>query len=108
MPRPAWLAIGAAAGALALEALSPLVLLLWAGCVLAVATALRASRRPVDARKAAAIGLGVLAIGLRGHAAHAPAVTPAVVPGGDGPWIGAVQSVGALRAGSRPALIRLE
>ena len=108
MPRPAWLAVGAVAGALALDVLSPLVLLLAAGCVLGVAIALLASRRPVDARKAAVVGLGALAIGFRGLAAHAPVVTTTALPSGDGPWVGVVQSVGAPRAGARPALIQLE
>jgi len=108
MPRPAWIAVGAAAGALALDALSPLVLLLAAGCVLAVAVAVLASRRPAGARKLAALGLGMLAIGFRGLATNAPIVTSSALPTGDGPWVGVVQSVGAPRAGARPAVIQLD
>jgi len=107
MPRPAWLAIGAAAGALALDALAPLVVLLAGACVLSVSTALLASRRPGKARAATAIALGVLAVGIRGTTSHAPAGATAL-PRGDGPWVGVVQSVGSPRAGSRPAVVQLE
>src|SRR5437867_4197507 len=42
MPRPAWLAVGAAVGALALDVAAPLAVLLGAGCALPVAPALAA------------------------------------------------------------------
>ncbi len=108
MPRPAWLAIGASVGALALDvAPSPLVLVLCAAAGLAVSVALVASGRPVAARRSAALALGVLAIAIRGATAPAPGA-PGVAPDGDGPWLGVVQSVSAPRAGARPALVQLE
>ncbi len=108
MPRPAWLAVGAAAGALALDSLSPIVLLLCGVCLLSVAVAAWAAKRQPLARRTTAITLGVLAIGLRGIGSQGSASGPSAPPAGDGPWIGVVQSVGAPRAGSRPAVVQLE
>jgi len=107
VPRPAWLAVGAAAGALALGALPAIAVVLAAGCLLAISIALLASGRHMGARRAAAIGLGVLVIGARGATGAAPASGPVELPSGDGPWRGIVQSVGAPRAGSRPAVVQL-
>ncbi|HTK44469.1 MAG TPA: ComEC/Rec2 family competence protein [Patescibacteria group bacterium] len=108
MPRPAWLAIGAAAGALALGLpASPLVLLLGASCALAVSVALHASGRAGPARRAAALGLGVLAIAIRAGATPPPS-GPGRLPAGEGPWIAVVHSVGAPRVGARPAVIELQ
>ena len=107
MPRPAWLAVGAALGALALNVVAPLAVLLGAGCALTMAFALAAAHRPAIARSAAALGFGVLAIGFRGGlTSHATAAGTAL-PAGEGPWVGVVQSVGAPRAGSRPAVVLL-
>jgi competence protein ComEC len=108
MPRPAWLAVGSAAGALFLGlGASPLVVLLSASCGLAMAVALRISGRRVSATRAAALALGVLAISIRGAATSQSGAVGAI-PDGDGPWMGVVQSVGAPRAGARPAVIELE
>jgi competence protein ComEC len=107
MPRPAWLAIGAAAGALALDAIAPLAVLLAAGCLVSVAAALHSPPHAMKARVAAAVALGVLAVGIRGASAHAPAGTT-TVPRGEGPWVGVVHGVGSPRAGSRPATVQLE
>jgi competence protein ComEC len=108
MPRPAWLAVGASVGALALHlAPSPVVLLLCAASWLAVSVALQVTGRAGPAGRSAALALGILAIAIRGATAPAPGAV-GVAPAGDGPWIGVVHSVSAPRAGSRPALIQLE
>jgi competence protein ComEC len=108
VPRPAWLAVGAASGSLALGlALSPLVVILCGCCALAVSVALRVSGRRTEASRSAALSVGVLAIALRGASALPPSAS-AKIPAGDGPWIGVVQSVGAPRAGARPAVVEIE
>src|SRR5438093_11637274 len=107
MPRPAWLALGAAAGALALDVAAPLAVRLGAGCVLAMALVLAAIRRPRIALSAAAVGLGVLAIACRAGLANHATSASVVLPSGEGPWVGVVQGVGAPRAGSRPAIVLL-
>ena len=66
MPRPAWLAIGAAVGAIALGAIPPLAIVLFAGCGLVTSVAALAVRRPGAARKLAPVALGMAAIGFRG------------------------------------------
>ena len=108
MPRPAWLAIGAAAGALALSAISPLAVVLSAGCGLVASLAALAGRRPDAARKLAPLALGIAAIGLRGGLAAQALPDTGPIPGGDGPWFAFVQSVGAPRAGGRPAVVTLQ
>src|SRR4029078_9431029 len=108
MPRPAWLAIGASVGAVALDlAPSPVVLILRATSGRAVSVALQASGRTRPARRSAALALGMLAIAIRLATAPAPPAV-GVAPHGDGPWLGVVQSVSAPRAGARPALVQLE
>jgi len=108
VPRPAWLAIGAAAGAVGLGATSPLAIVLFAGCGLVASLATLALRRPGTARKLAPVALGIAAIGLRGGLATPQVPDPGSIPGGDGPWVAVVQSVGAPRSGARPAVVRLE
>jgi competence protein ComEC len=108
VPRPAWLAVGAATGALALEAISPLAVALFAGCGLILALAAAPARRQGVARRLAPAALGIAAIGLRGGLAATPEPEAGPIPGGDGPWVAVVQSVGAPRAGARPAVIRIE
>ena len=107
MPRPAWLAVGGASGALALASLSPLAISLAGAALLLAAGAARAGRWSRLPR-----GVGPLAIGCSrspsapGRAGAASA--PGSIPIGDGPWIGVVETVGSPREGSRPATIRLE
>src|SRR4051795_9574185 len=101
MPRPAWLALGAAAGALGLEVVSPVVLLLAGLGIASVAVALWSAGRGRCARQSAALALGIVALGLRGAGAASGAAPAAVIPSGEGPWIGVVQSVGSPRAGAR-------
>ena len=108
MPRPAWLAIGAAVGAIALDSIRPLAVVLFAGCGLVVALAAIAAQRPNVARRLAPLALGMAVIGLRGGLAASGAPDAGSIPGGDGPWVAVVQSVGAARAGARPAVVRLE
>ena len=108
MPRAAWLAVGAASGALALDVVpSPLVVPI-AGLALALlGVAARLAGRP-GARLLPAIALGVLAIGTRATFGSADAAGPGPIPAGNGPWVGVVETVGAVRAGTRPATIRFE
>ncbi len=108
MPRPAWLALGAAAAALASASVSPPVIALAAGALLAVALALGASQRVVPARSTIAFALGVAAIAARGALTSGPPSPAAGIPTGDGPWTAVVQGVGSPRAGSRPAVVLLE
>ena len=107
MPRPAWLAVGAAAGALALGPLpAPAVALLGAALACA-AVAAQAGAHVPGSRGLAPLAIGVLVIGLRAASAGEVAPAPGPIPSGDGPWIGLVETVGAPRAGARPATVRL-
>jgi competence protein ComEC len=54
------------------------------------------------------LALGVIAIGLRAGLEAGPPAVLAPAPSGDGPWVGVVQTVGAPRAGTRPATVLLE
>jgi competence protein ComEC len=106
MPRAAWLAIGAAAAALALDSVAPVAVFLAGTSLVAAAVALAAARRPRGSMSVLALGFGVAVLGVRGGLAAPRAV--ADIPSGDGPWVGVVQSVGSVRAGSRPAVVELE
>ncbi|MBI2781135.1 MAG: ComEC/Rec2 family competence protein [Chloroflexi bacterium] len=107
MPRPAWLAVGAAAGALALAEVSPLAMALIGSAILVLAASARAGGRAGAPRGFVPLAIGIVAIGLRAGAGGPP--PPSVpVPSGEGPWTGIVESVGAVRDGSRPATVRLE
>jgi len=108
MPRPAWLALGAAAAALASTSVSPPAIALAAAALLAVACALWASQRVVPARSTMAFAIGVAAIAARAALTSGPSSPAAAIPTGDGPWTAVVQSVGAPRAGSSPAVVLLE
>jgi competence protein ComEC len=108
VPRPAWLAVGAATGAIALSAISPLAVVLFATCGLIASIAALAVRRSGVARTLAPVALGVAAIGLRNGLAMGEQPEVGSIPGGDGPWVATVQSVGAPRAGARPTIVRLE
>jgi competence protein ComEC len=108
VPRPAWLAAGAALGALALEAVPAVAIALFACALLAGSAAMLASGRAGPARRTAALALGVLVVGARGAAGQGSLPASTALPGGDGPWVGVVQGVGAPRDGSRPAVIQLE
>ena len=110
MPRAAWVALGATAGALSFASAPPRVTIAVATLVVAAGVLGRivAGHRPArrgPALKLALLGLGAAAIGLRAAAGAGAPVATVEVPTGDGPWIGTVQSIGPERAGSRPAVI---
>ena len=107
MPRASWLAIGAAAAALALASAGPAVALLAGSSLLLAASGLRFAGRPGWWRRLAPLAVGVVAIGLRGATGGA-APPPGTLPTGDGPFVATVQSVSAPRAGARPAIVLLE
>ena len=112
MPRPAWLALGAAIGSLSLGVAAPRVVLGGAIAVAAVAFALRLlPARPELRRRAQTVlvlALGVVAIGVRAVAWPAPAAPAVSLPNDDGPWPAVVESIGPERAGSRPAVLMLQ
>lgn len=107
MPRAAWLAVGAAAGALALDGVPALAVALLGLALLCAAVAGRSIGRG-DAARLAALAIGAAAIGLRGALGPGVAGPAGPLPSGDGPWIAEVRSVGAPRAGARPAIVLLE
>jgi len=107
MPRAAWLAAGAAATALALPAGGSVMALLAGSSLLLAASGLRLAGRPGLWRRLAPAAIGVVAIGLRA-VTGGEASRPGPLPGGDGPWVATVQSVGAPRVGARPAIVVLE
>jgi competence protein ComEC len=107
VPRAAWLAIGAAVGALGIGLAPPATVTLAGLALLAGACAGRVGRWAAAPGGLAPLAAGVLVIGLRIGLGAAP-IAPGPVPTGDGPWIGVVQTVGAPRGGDRPATIRLE
>src|SRR6185436_12855996 len=105
MPRAAWLAVGAAAGALGLGVAPPTAVAAAGLAVVAFALSIALVRR--GPRGLLPLAIGVVLIALRGVvAAPAPAQRP--LPSGEGPWVGAVESIGAIRDGSRPAVVRLQ
>jgi competence protein ComEC len=105
MPRAAWLAVGAAAAALAVGMVSPPAISVGGLAGVALAVSLRVAGRP--RRWLPALAIGVLLLGLRAMAEGPPApIGP--LPSGDGPWAGEVESIGAPRDGSRPAILLLE
>jgi competence protein ComEC len=104
----AWLAVGAAAGALAIGAVPLIVPVACGAAALLVATAARVGRWRWLPAGAAPMSLGLLVIGLRIVAGGGAATTSGSIPAGDGPWVGLVETVGAPREGTRPSTIRLE
>jgi competence protein ComEC len=112
MPRAAWLAIGVATGALLLDAIDGAVVALVGVAALLAGFALRTGALGgVAVARRGGLGplaLGVLVIGLRGVAGAGTQREPMAIPSGAGPWVGAVETVGAPRDGNRPATIRLE
>ncbi len=108
MPRPAWLAVGATAGSLALGLAPDVAAILLGPALLLVAVAAHAIGRRTWSRPQLALAVGALVIGLRSIGAGEPPPPSAAIPGGDGPWIGTVQTVGAPRGGNRPATMLLE
>lgn len=107
MPRAAWLAVGAAAAALVLAGTGAVALLLVGSALLLAGSGLRFAGMPAAWRRVVPIAIGVVAIGLRG-ATSAATPPPGLPPSGDGPWVATIQSVGAPRAGTRPAMVQLE
>ncbi len=112
MPRAGHIAVGAIAGALSLHVGAGSVALVGiAVALLGLAQRMQRTQAPGDPRihglALAPVGLGLLLIGARGMLATDTPV-PSEAPGGRGPWIAVVESVGAPRAGSRPAIVRLE
>lgn len=108
MPRAAWLAVGAALGALALGPAGGMLVALAGAFVACLALAARGTPFRERSRILAPLAVGVLAIGIRGVLAGPPAGPPPEPPQGDGPWAGIVETVGAPRQGTRPGTIRLE
>jgi competence protein ComEC len=110
MPRAAWLALGATAGALGIGAIGPTRTVAAGALVVAVALAVRVlgtGRSDLSRRttQALALAIGALAIGARAIAGAGAPVAPVPIPSGNGPWVGTIQSIGPERAGTRPAVI---
>ncbi len=108
MPRPAWLAVGATAGSLAIGLAPDAVAVLVGPALLLLAVAAHALGRGAASRRLTVLAVGVLAITLRSTAAGEPKPTSSAIPAGDGPWVATIQTVGAPRAGTRPATMLLE
>ena len=102
MPRAAQLGVGAVVGALALGAGAGSVVL--AGIAIILLGFAHPRWREVGL---VPVGVGVVLLGARGLLVAGPAAATDL-PDGRGPWIAVVESVGAPRAGSRPAVVRLE
>jgi competence protein ComEC len=105
------LGVGAVIGALALEVVGAVPLLL-AGLALVLVwiAAGRAGEGPrIPARlRVMAVATGIVAIGLRALLMPAAPAGPVQLPAGNGPWTALVVSVGSPKAGSRPAVIQLD
>lgn len=116
MPSAVSLAIGVAAGALALEAAGAAPVVLAGSALLLVMWALRQRGGAAADRHGprgggigwAALALGLIAIGLRAGSAGTAHAGPAVLPTGDGPWSATVVSVGSPKAGTRPSVLQLD
>jgi hypothetical protein len=105
------LGVGAAIAALALEVVGAVPLLLAGSALVLVWIAGgRAGRVPgIPTRlPLVALAAGLIAIGLRALLTPAAPAGPVQLPAGNGPWTAAVVSVGSPKAGSRPAVIRLD
>jgi len=105
------LGVGAVIGALTLEVVGAVPLLL-GGLALVLVRIAGGHTGPgprIPARlRLLAVAAGLIAISLRALLIPAGSATPAVLPGGDGPWTAVVVSVGSPKAGSRPAVILLD
>jgi competence protein ComEC len=108
MPRGAWLAIGAAAGALALAVAPPVAIALAGLTAMLAAVAARAGAWTIVPRGLLPAAVGVVAIGLRAVVGADVVPVPGPIPSGDGPWTAVVETVGAPRDGSRPATVRIQ
>ena len=105
------LGVGAVIGALALEVVGAIPLLLGgvALVLVRIAGAQAAARAPRPSRlRLMAVAAGLIAIGLRALLTPAVSAEPVQLPAGNGPWNAVVVSVGSPKAGTRPAVIRLE
>lgn len=103
MPSAVHLAIGAVAGALLLQAGVEAVVV---GLV-AIASALLGMAVRAATIRPLPLALGVLLMAARGLGGSGDLPT-AAIPDGDGPWSATVESIGATREGSRPAMLRLD
>ena len=92
---------------MALAEVSPAAIALIGSAVILFAAAARAGGWTRAPRGLVPLAIGIMAIGLRAGAGG-PAPAPGLIPPGDGPWTGLVESVGAVRDGSRPATVRVE
>lgn len=108
MPRPAWLAVGATAGSLAIGLAPDAVALLLGPAVLLLALAAHALGARTASRRLVVLAVGALAISLRTAIAADPPPVSTSIPVGDGPWTGTIQTVGAPRVGTRPATMVLD
>lgn len=108
MPGAAWLGIGASIGALWVAWPGSLPTILGGLALLLVGFALRSARGRAMTIRLVPLALGILLIGLREVAGAHPPEAVVAIPTGDGSWTGVVVSVGAPRAGNRPAVIRLD
>jgi competence protein ComEC len=114
MTRPAAIALGAAAAAMAVGVIGASLTLALAAAALGPAVLLREARRAsLAAGRAAGPSrwlpaiAGALLIGLRVALAGPPSPLVAL-PTGSGPWLAVVESVGSPKAGSRPATVVIE
>ena len=105
------LGVGAAIGALTLEVVGAVPLLLGGfALVLAWIGGGRGGRVPgIPARLPfVALAAGLIAIALRALLMPGAPAGPVELPAGSGPWTAVVVSVGSPKAGSRPAVIQLD
>jgi len=108
MQGPAWLGIGAVIGALAAAWPGRAPTLLASAALLLLGIAWGATRRDRPRSILLPIACGMLLIGLREVAVGRSPARPVSIPPGDGPWAATVMSVGAVREGNRPAVVRLD
>ncbi|HEV2005276.1 MAG TPA: ComEC/Rec2 family competence protein, partial [Candidatus Limnocylindrales bacterium] len=105
------LGVGAVIGALTLEVVGG-VPILFGGLALVLVWVAGVRAGPglgIPARfRLAAVAVGLIAIGLRALFTPAISADPVRLPTGNGPWTAAIVSVGSPKAGSRPAVIRLD
>src|SRR5258707_11039285 len=108
MSRAVGLAIGATLGALGVEAIGPVAVMLAGAAVGLAAVALRGAAGSSLARRGVGpLAVGLLLIGLRGWTT-AQASIPVTLPTGEGPWAGTIVSVGSANGPTRPAVVRLD
>jgi competence protein ComEC len=107
LPRSAWLTTGTAIGAGVVAVGQPGWLAVSTGAATLAAGLAGWAMRAGPFRQLAALGIGLVAVGLRILIGPAAASPPPLAAAGSGPWMATVESIGSPRDGDQVARLRL-